>query len=247
MTWEAKLQQAKESIPRRVDNTKELYQKYKPWLEKYKGGMPVGFLTAVMQWESGGKMSSSGDPSLGEVGFFQITSSFPPKIGLPADSRYDPETNIFLGGLEYQLMATELFLFNPAITLGSIDSWKLARLSFAIGFPGTKKLIQAANATVQGNVFNDVKNYVDRVGGVALGQQDPGKVWYRVHAVDLQWQIGEKAVPFQSVGQPQKLPASPAGPYSIDKKNAKLLVASGGSSLLIIALILGYYYYSKKR
>ena len=236
-TWEQKLIDLKGSIPKRIVDTKEIYNKYKPWLNKYKGGTPVGFLAAIIQFESGGKMTSSGDPALGEVGFFQITGSFPPKVGLPAESRYNAETNIFLGCLEYQIMATELFLFNPAITLGSVDSWKLSRLAFAVGFPGTKKIIQNANATRTGRVFEDVKTYINKVGGIPLGQQSTGKVWFRVHAVEVQWEIGSKAVPFQTIGRPAKIPPSPAGLYNLKKEISNLLVEPGGNSLLVTAAV----------
>jgi len=173
--------------------------------------MPAGFLAAIASFESGGKMSSTGDSTLGEVGIFQITRSFPPKVGLPAESRRNEETNVFLGCLEYQIMAVKMFLSAPAISLGTVDSWKLARLAFAIGEGGTRKLLKQSGA----RSYSDLLSYLNRVGGVPLGRQSAGLVWFRAHVIDVLWEVGQKAHSAIFVGAPVKIPNPPAGAYTL--------------------------------
>lgn len=181
--------------------------------------MPAGFLAAIASFESGGKMSSVGDASLGEIGIFQITASFPPKVGLPADSRRNEETNVFLGCLEYQIMAVKMFFAAPAIRLGSVDNWKLARLAFAVGEGGTRKLLQQSGA----HSYADLLDYLDRTGGVSLGQQSAGKVWFRAHVINVLWEIGQKVRPSFGAGAPVKIPNPPAGAYTLPSDVAAYL------------------------
>lgn len=210
-TFEAKLNQQIADIPKNVERARAVYDNLRPHLERYKGGMPSGFLAAIANFESGGKMSSRGDAALGEVGIFQITQSFPAKVGLPAKSRFDEETNIFLGGIEYQIMAVEMYLANPRIALGTPDSWKLARLAFAVGPGGTKKLMKLSSA----RSWSDLVSYVDAEGGVPLGRQSAGKVWFRVHVIDVLWDIGMKVKPVLLTRSPVLIPNSPAGAYKV--------------------------------
>ena len=181
--------------------------------------MPSGFLAAIASFESGGKMSSTGDVGLGEVGIFQITSSFPPKVGLPAESRRDKETNVFLGCLEYQIMAVEMHLANPRIPLGTIDNWKLARLAFAIGAGGTRTLLKQSGA----GSWDGLVAYVDRVGGVSLGSQSASKVWFRVHVINVLWDIGKLVNPPFWIGTPVKIPDPPVGAYTLPSSVAAYL------------------------
>lgn len=210
-TFESKLAQHISDIPANVERAREVYGRLGPLLERYRGGMPVGFMTAIASFESGGKMSSRGDSTLGEVGIFQITKSFPSKVGLPADSRFTEEVNVFLGGIEYQIMAVEMFLANPRIKLGTPDNWKLARLAFAVGAPGTKKLMELSDA----RSWADLVSFVDAKGGVELGRQSAGKVWFRVHIIDVLWQIGQRVKPVFITQAPVQVPNSPAGAYTL--------------------------------
>jgi hypothetical protein len=198
-------------IPKNAERARGVYDRLSPLLNKYRGGMSAGFLAAIASFESGGKMSSTGDATLGEVGIFQITRSFPPKVGLPADSRRDEETNVFLGGIEYQIMAVKMFLSAPAIRLGTIDNWKLARLAFSIGEGGTRKLLNQSGA----RSYAELVAYVDKVGGAPLGRQSASKVWFRVKVIDVLWEIGQLVKPSLWVGAPVKLPNPPAGAYTL--------------------------------
>lgn len=209
-----------------------LYQKFEPWLTRYRGGMPAGFLAAIMQHESGGNVNSTGDASLGEVGLFQITATFPPSVGVPAEARRDPETNVFLASLEYQLEAIKMFLYAPTLVrLGTPDSWKLARLGFAIGTGGTRKLIDAAASRAQpGGLFAAVRAWCNATGGVAVSSgQDAAKVTARVNAVEDQWNIGQQIDgsfdgPMRIPARvPYTVPASLAPHFVIISKNVKIL------------------------
>jgi hypothetical protein len=202
----------------RVKRTKAIYALLGPWIEKYRGGMPAGFAAASIQWESDGIATTVGDPSLGEYGYFQVTSEFPTTIGLPASSRTDPETNIFLGLMDYQMAVARLAAANRAVLPGSSDAWKLARLSFAIGAGGTQALLTNAakwRTPAPGNVYSNVRDFVDAGGAQSAGSQPADLVWYRVHTVDLVWDIGQAAVPFQTWTSPLIVPNPPPGPYVI--------------------------------
>lgn len=230
-------------IADRVKRTRALYQQYGALIDKYRGGMPQGFAAASMQWESDGIPTTVGDPNLGEFGLYQVTSEFPTTIGLPADSRLNTETNIFLGMMDYQLAAARLAAQNRAIQLGTSDSWKLARLSFAIGAGGTQSLVASAlkwRPTYGGNVFATVRAFVDAGGATSAGSQSADLVWYRVHTVDVVWDIGQAAVPFQSWGSPTKVPAPPSGPYVLPAALASSFHAPIPVALLLAAAGLGY-------
>lgn len=207
------------SIPSNTERARGVYNRLYTGINKYRGGVPAGFLAAIASFESGGKMTSTGDAQLGEVGIFQITRSFPPKVGLPAESRRDEETNIFLGCLEYQIMAVRMFLAAPKISLGTSDNWKLARLAFSVGEAGTRKLLSQSRA----RSWRELKNYVDRVGGVPLGRQTAGKVWFRVHVIDVLWDIGQRVRPSFYIGAPVKIPNPPAGPYTLPSDVARYM------------------------
>jgi hypothetical protein len=179
--------------------------------------MPIGFAAVIMRLESHGEMDAPGDMSLGEVGYFQVTKHFPPKVGLPPASRYDPETNFFLGLLEYQMEAAELhYRFPHLVKLGTVDSWLLSRTAFAIGTYGTIRLIELANPR-PGYVYDDVIAYLDRTGGIPLGTQSAGKIWYRVHLSKLTWDMGQATLRGRP-GWPTRIPAPPGVSYTIPTK-----------------------------
>lgn len=204
--WNARLAEHWQTIARRAARAAEVLHTLGPWLRRYRGGAPIGFLAAIAEWESGGTMSSSGDERLGEVGYFQVTESFPRSVGVSPNLRRDPEGNVWLGALEYNLEAIRQARNSAFVSLGSADSWKLARLGFAIGSAGTRKLVSQSMPRF-GQVFRAVQELMEHTGGIALGSQSAGKVWYRVHAVALQWRIGEMIAPLQHVGAPTRSPA----------------------------------------
>lgn len=235
-------------VASRVKNARTLLVKYGSWLRRYHGGLPVGIFAAIMEMESGGKMGAPGDVSLGEVGFYQITSSFPAEVGLPAESRYDPETNVFLGGLEYQVEAAKAAKQWPGIvTKGSVDQWKLARLSFAIGWGGTRDFVTRAFAdSSSGSPYQRVLRYADKTGGRPYGSQSATKVWYRVHVVDYNFRVGQQ-VSSGFYGPPQIIPAPPKYPrYTFP---ASLLPFTGkpGNIGLVVAATLAFVGYALAR
>lgn len=213
----------------KVKRGRELLVKYGSWLRRYCGGMPVGIFSAIMAAESDGNMGAPGDVSLGEAGFFQITSSFPPEVGLPAAARFDPETNVFLGGLEYQVEAAKAVKQWPNVVRpGTADQWKLARLSFAIGWGGTRALVtKAFAATSSGSPYRRVMDYCDKTGAHPYGSQSAAKVWYRVYYVDYNFRTGQQVAP-GTYGRPTVLPAPPK--YPSYRFPSDLLPFTGGSS-----------------
>lgn len=215
-TWQEQLASQRAQIPQRIQSVRRVYDELKPWLTRYKGGLPVGVFAAFAQYESNGQMDAPGDMLLGEVGYFQITSTTPGRFGLPADSRYDPETNVFLGGAEYNYEVARFYGYYPdLIQPGTVDSWLIARLVFAVGVGGTRMLIDQSGANRRGHVWEAVRDYVDRVGGIDLGLGQPaGKVWFRVHMCRVAWDVGMEALP-DTVGWPEATPAPPSGQYTL--------------------------------
>jgi len=236
-----------------VRDGKKLYAKYAPWLDRYHGGLPAGVLASIMRTESGGKMSAPGDVSLGEVGFYQITANFPTTVGLPAASRYDAETNVFLGALEYQIHAAEMAARYPqVVVLGSADNWKLARLAFAVGNAGARRLIDAAIAkglVQRGKVLDGIRAMVDSGGAFALSSGQPAdKVRYRVHVVDNNFAVGQK-ISGGLYGSPKTIPA-PAGvtyryPPALLPFTNKVITQGNMTLLGMAALALVGFHYAR--
>lgn len=205
-------------VDQQAKSAKALLDKFAPWIDRYRGGVPRGWAAAMMLWESGGNFNAAGDPSLGEIGYYQIAEYLPAKFGMPASSRLDPQTNVFLGMMEYQLDAVRWYTTFPSyVRLGTDDSYKLARLSFAIGFGGATSLAKSAIAAgdaSSGALYEGIASYVARTGGVAMGSQSADKVWFRVLSIRYQWEIGRR-VAWSPSGVPERVPNPPNYSYTI--------------------------------
>lgn len=202
-----------------VARARALLDQYGNWINKYRGGMPAGWMASIMLHESGGNFDAPGDPSLGEAGFYQIAEYVPGLFGLPAEARLDPESNVAIASLEYALEAALWKLaFPDAVRLGTGDSWRLARLAFAVGRGGSHQLAQAAQVALggltPGDVYGDLVKYIMANGGTPLGSQSATKVAQRVVDIARQWSIGEDAGGGM-VGPPTYIPDPPAGPYVV--------------------------------
>lgn len=235
-----------------VTNSRKILAKYGTWIDKYRGGLPASVMAAYMNHESGGNFAAPGDASLGEVGFYQIAAYVPPLFGLPATARMDPETNIAIASLEYGLEAVKWHLRYPSLVrLGTPDSWKLGRLSFAVGRGGSYTLADRANALhylQPGDVYGGIARYVAAAGAPALGSQSGAKVASRVASIPEQWKIAE-AIGSISTGPPTLIPNPPAGAYKIPADAAPffvrpipgiVLAALGGGAALL------YYLWSRR-
>lgn len=235
-----------------VAAARSVYNTLKPWIDKYHGGMPAGFLAAAITHESGGNFGSAGDPFLGEVGYLQVAEYVPALFGYPAEARLDPESNIAIGSLEYALEAAKWAQDVPQVRLGSDDSWKLARLAFAIGRGGSRQLASMASSAfgglTSGDVYHDIARYVGQSGGVPLGSQSASKVQSRVLDIDRQWAIGQQVASGWS-GPPTYIPDPPAGPYVIPDDVAGMFVRPISGFFWIVAggLALAYLIYERTR
>ena len=226
-----------------------VYDQLGPWINKYRGGMPAGFLAAAIAHESGGNFGSAGDPVLGEVGYLQVAAYVPPLFGLDPSARMDPESNIAIGALEYAMEAIIWAATYPEVNLGSADSWKLARMAFAIGRGGSQQLAELARAAqgglTSGDVYHDIVRYVTAIGGVPLGSQSAEKVLKRVVDIDRQYAIGQE-VANTPAGPPVRVPDPPAGPvtipadiepYFVEPIPATMLIV-GGLAVLVYMIIM---------
>lgn len=220
-----------------VASASALLDQYGDWINRYRGGLPAGWMASIMLHESGGNFAAPGDPSLGELGYYQIASYVPPLFGYDPSARADPETNVALASLEYALEAVYWSLAFPEVRLGTADAWKLARLAFAVGRAGSHQLASMAQASLggltTGDVYHDIVRYVTATGGVPLGSQSAQKVAQRVIDIDRQWAIGQ-AVSAGLSGPPLLIPDPPAGPYTIPDDAAPYFTAPISGTVLII-------------
>lgn len=232
----------------KVAQARALLSKYGAWIEKYRGGMPAGWMAAIMRHESGGNFGAAGDASLGEVGFYQIASHVPARFGLPADARRDPESNVAIASLEYALEAAYWYARYPQLVrLATADSWQLARLSFAVGHAGAFQLADRAKAAgylQPGAVYDGIRRHVAAAGAPPLGSQSSSKVAARVASIVEQWEIGQ-AVDGSGLGPPTLIPNPPAGAYTIPlavrplfaKPIPGILLVLGGAAALLYYLL----------
>lgn len=234
-----------------IARAKALLDQYGTWIDKYHGGMSPGWLASIMLHESGGNFASPGDPSLGEVGFYQIAAYVPALFGYDASARYDPETNVALAVLEYSLEAVLWKIAFPQVLLGTDDSWKLARLAFAVGRAGSHQLAANAAATLggltTGDVYHDIVKYVQATGGVPLGSQTAQKVAQRVLDIDRQWVIGQALG--GASGPPVRIPDPPSGPYILPDDVAPYFSEEFPAIMLIIGGLatVAYLLYQRRR
>lgn len=235
-TYDTTLANKIKDIPNITNTASNFYNKYATYINKYKGGMPAGFLAAIAAYESDGKMIE-GDPDLGEYGFFQITSNFPSTLGLSSDLRKTIEGNIFLAGVEYNIEAKRLKLKYPNLIVeGSEDQWKLARLVFAIGKYGTDTCIKNANPQIKGQVFKAVEDWANTTGAIAIGSSPASKIKMRINAISqVVWPVAEK-VGHMSKGVPVKPPYKTKYLIPKDirdhlKEDSSLLIAAGAALL----------------
>lgn len=235
-----------------VARTKAVYDQLGPWIDRYHGGMPAGFLASAIYHESGGNFGAPGDPTLGEVGFLQVAAYVPPLFGYDASARNDPESNIAIGALEYAMEAVYWFLAFPEARLGTADSWKLARLAFAVGRSGSHQLGTLAQQSLGGltdsDVYHDIVKYVAATGGTPLGSQPATKVAQRVVDIDRQWAIGD-AVSSAMPGPPMLIPEPPAGPYTLPADVADYFVEPISGTILVVggAALLAYFLWKRRR
>lgn len=223
-----------------------MYAQLGPWIDRYRGGLPAGWVAAIISHESGGNFGAPGDASLGEVGFMQVAAYVPPLFGLDPSAREDPESNIAIGVLEYELESVLWMLtFPDSVILGTDDAWKLARLAFAVGRAGSHQLALLASAALgglsTGRVYDDIARWAASSGGVPLGSQGASKVASRVLDIARQWQIGQAVAPGAS-GPPVLIPEPPVGPYTLPPEVAPYFVEpiSGTVLLILGGLALGY-------
>jgi len=221
-----------------VARARAIYDQLGPWIDRYHGGIPAGFVASAIQHESGGNFAAPGDPTLGEIGYLQVAAYVPPLFGYDSSARADPESNIAIGVLEYELEAVLWSLAFPQVRLGTDDSWKLARLAFAIGRGGSHQLATMASTAggglTDGDVYHDLVRYVMATGGIPLGSQSASKVAQRVIDIDRQWAIGREVSAGIS-GPPMIIPDPPAGPYQLPAEVADYFVEPlSGTTLLIL-------------
>jgi len=232
-----------------VARSRALLDQFRPWIERYRGGLPAGWMASIMLHESGGNFAAPGDPTLGEIGYYQIAAYVPSMFGYDPSARADPETNVALASLEYGLEAALWALEVPEVRIGSADSWKLARLTFAVGRAGSRQLAalarQAQGGLTSGDVYGDIARWAAASGGVPLGSQSADTVARRVLDIDRQWAIGQAVQP-GSPGPPTLIPDPPAGPYSIpiaaldyfsQPISGTVLLIGGGLALLIYLIM----------
>ena len=218
---------------------REVYAKYGAFINRYRGGMPAGFLAAIAAHESGGRENAVGDPRLGEYGLYQITTNFPTTVGVSPEVRKTAEGNTFLAGLEYNITAEQLRMRYPGdIEPGSVDQWKMARLVFALGIGAVSKLV----ALVGSARFPVILSYVKQHPNITVSGYAPGKVLARTTSVETLWTAGAQITP-ATVGVPELVPA-PAGLTYTLPRNVRLPgpLRMGGAGLVLLGAALLFFW-----
>lgn len=205
-----------------VDAVK-IYQRDQKLYDAFHGGIPMGLLISTIQGESGGRMTAKGDASIGEYGIMQVTSYNDKTTGrwegieaefrVPRDSRKNKVGNIFLGCAAFNAEATRLQLKFPGLITNYTDLYKLSHLVYAVGRPGTYRLLGLAKLSTSSDVYGDLLSWAQK--SLAAGKlpqlskaQPPAKVWRRLMAADTRWKIAVASGLPMSAGPPV-LPATP--------------------------------------
>ena len=222
-------------------NAAQVYEKYGAFINRYRGGMPAGFLAAIIAHESGGRENAVGDSSLGEIGLMQITSNFPTTVGVHPDVRRTAEGNIFLGCLELNITAAQLQKRYPTLIIpGTADQWMMARLVFGLGIGAVTKLVALVQPRSRGRMYAAIQDYMHDHPNTTVSGYPPGKVLTRVDSVTTLWNDGAKIVP-PNVGVPEKVPAPTGLTYGLPRG----IVLPGPSSLtgmLLVGAALLYFW-----
>ena len=236
-----------------VANATNFYADFQAPLEKYHGGMPVGFLAAIAARE-GAYLGRpwpmlQGDPNLGELGYFQVESAFPPSVRLPAAVRASPEGNVFCGALEYQVHAVRVWQRYPQLfSLGSADNWLFARLAFAIGDGGLDAVVRAAQLKPPGTpppgsgivapAYQALIAWAKRTGAFAISPMTAGLVASRIVDAYTLWQVGQVVKPGLARA-PQAIPTGSWGPYVLPSDVGAVLQPQTMSDLLLALAVAG--------
>lgn len=215
-----------------------VYATYGGAINRYHGGMPVGYLAAICAHESSGNPTATGSPSLGEFGLFQITSNFPTTVGVNPEVRKTVEGNVFLASLEYAIEAERLAIRYPSVIVrGSADQWKMARLVFGLGIGAVTKLIQIVRPTERGHMLDAIRNYVNTHPGTTVSGYPASTVLARVNSAQSLWDEGAKVASFQTVGLPEAVPAPAGITYTLPKgivlpSPSRLWIFAAGAALI---------------
>jgi len=214
-------------------NAAQVYEKYGAFINRYRGGMPAGFLAAIFAHESGGRENAVGDPRLGEYGLGQITASFPVTVGVDPEVRKTAEGNVFLAGLEYNITAAQLQKRYPTLIVpGTADQWMMARLVFGLGIGAVTKLVALVQPRSRGRMYAEIQNYMHDHPNTTVSGYPPGKVLVRVDSVTTLWNEGARIAP-ANVGVPEKVPAPAGLTYGLPRG----IVLPGSSSLTGVFLV----------
>ena len=224
-------------------NAKQVYEKYGRFIDRYHGGMPAGFLAAISAHESSGNVDAVGDPRLGERGLFQITENFPKTVGVNPAVRLTAEGNTFLASLEYAIEAERMLVRHPGLIVsGSKDQWLMSRLVFALGIGAVKKLIEKVRPSTRGNMYGEIRSFVNANPGTTVSGYPASTVLKRVNGTQSLWDEGAMVVPSQTVGVPEKPPAPAGIAYQLPRgitlpspSGALPLIAVGALALIFFA------------
>lgn len=222
----------------RVNAAAQLLNTYGAVLDEYRGGCPAGFLAEIMRIESGGNFNSPGDPSIGEVGYFQVATKgsdpTPQRFGVDTTVAFTPEGNVFLGCLEYQDEAQRIqLLFPDLIGNGSADQWMFARTIFAVGRYGT---VGHMNRAVAAGAIGSDTPYTDYVNWCSAGNWTLSQAWLQSRVIDVlnQWIVGQTIDP-TAPDAPQRIPAFT--PYSFPADTEPFISTFGNQTLITVALV----------
>lgn len=203
-------------VPKIARDAAAIYQKWGRLINRYHAGYPPALLAVRIEIESGGKMGSPGDQSLGEVGLLQVTAGTEDEYGVAECTRCTAEGNAFLGALDYNVDAVRINQRYPGLVADQRELYTFATLPFVIGWGGANWVYSRVPRPIS---YDGVVKWTQgqlAAGKIPkLGSQSPGKVAYRVKAVGLMAQAAELASQKYGISNEPGVPAIPPLPSSI--------------------------------
>lgn len=200
-----------------ADTIGGFYHRYSALVGRYRGGMPVGFFCSYGVHEGGLTMGTAvpgqdytvgGDPTIGEVGIFQVTREATSRFGFDPALRFQLEWNFFLGGLNLNTDCAQV-AYNYGLVPGSPDAWKFALLWYGLGKGAAN--IQWRNAG-QPDSYQGMIDYADSGDVPGVGRVTAEKERQRLYSPERYWQDGVRSGLPMATALPYLTPA-PVGGY----------------------------------
>ena len=181
-------------IPKIARESAAIYQRWKPMIDRYHGGMPAALLAVRMWVESRG----TDDQRIGSdtaTGVLSVTRNQEIRFGVPVDSRMVPENNVFLAAARNNVDTLLFTLRYPGLARSLADAYVFGgQLVSAIGTGAAAYLFKRAPRGQTYDAFTKWVAAEAKAGRLPesgpWGSQSLAKIVERVRAM---WTMNEAA------------------------------------------------------